>query len=259
MTRLNRGTVIEKRPAYDAVTGRTVYFLGLRLEGDATAEATLLVPEDLFNASCIEGLGQGTVIEYGRVLRIVPPEEASLSDEERYVQARRNAPQKLVCGVAAGPVGFSDEVVVSTVKAYIREQQDLLLSDRDASDRRDLRVLAAEEILRRIEALVSPVPPKENGSKPVWVDTRPKFVIWCQATGPFPSMYYGQHVSGWSAGEEGHLEGEPVFWNSREGAEVTCAELRHANSAFRYEVRENWQPLKYAEAAERSQGKPEEK
>lgn len=36
---------------------------------------------------------------------------------------------------------------------------------------------------------------------------RGRYTIYCRASGPFPSTFHGQHVEGWSCGDEGVLKG----------------------------------------------------
>jgi hypothetical protein len=64
-----------------------------------------------------------------------------------------------------------------------------------------------------------------------------RFCIWCQATGPFPSMWHGQRVVGWSSGEDGVTQGEMWTADTWEEADARCIELASKSGAYIYEIK----------------------
>src|SRR5277367_3290411 len=82
MIGLQRGVVISKSDALDLVLFTRVYTVTVQLEDDPCSSVMLVVTKELYESTCIAGLGHDVVIEFGTVLRVVPPKEKPVSSRE---------------------------------------------------------------------------------------------------------------------------------------------------------------------------------
>jgi len=78
---LQRGTVVSKGCASDLSRNVLVYYVTVRCHDDTSCQESLVVTKEMWEETCIEGLGHDVVLEYGTVLRVVGPAEVPKGDE----------------------------------------------------------------------------------------------------------------------------------------------------------------------------------